>query len=290
VKVTIEERLTADVRQPVALPRPAGEAPALEAGGPALSLPPVFIDAPASRHYVAVAVSRSGRRGPWSAVASVPLAAPPGAPTNVQVTYDASTFSLAWTPGPGSHVAPREIEGFIDLRPLGPPPVPTRFNVYATDAPAGEAAPLNEKPLTAAAFDVGGVVFDRERCFAVRPVDTADGVDFEGPASAPACVTPRDTFPPAAPEALEAVGGAGLISLIWEAVEAPDLAGYLVFRGVAGTEPTTQLTPAPITATSFEDRTVTPGTRYVYVVVAIDSAAPPNRSGPSNTAEETARQ
>ena len=103
-------------------------------------------------------------------------------------------------------------------------------------------------------------------------------------------MTPRDTFPPPAPTALEAVGGAGVISLIWEAVEATDLAGYLVFRGEGGGEPTTPLTPAPIRDTSFEDRTVTPGVRYVYVVVAIDSATPANQSAPSNRAEETARQ
>ena len=113
---------------------------------------------------------------------------------------------------------------------------------------------------------------------------------MEGPASAPACVTPIDTFAPPAPTALEAVGGAGVISLIWEAVEAPDLAGYLVFRGEATGEPTTPLTPAPIGDSSFEDRTVTPGVRYVYVVVAVDSATPANRSAPSNRAEETARQ
>ena len=80
------------------------------------------------------------------------------------------------------------------------------------------------------------------------------------------------------------------MSLIWEGVDAPDLEGYLVFRGVGGGEPTEQLTPAPIRASSFEDRAVTAGTRYVYVVVAVDSATPANRSGPSNRAEETARQ
>ena len=116
------------------------------------------------------------------------------------------------------------------------------------------------------------------------------GTLVEGPPSAPACITPVDTFAPAAPTALEAVGGAGVISLIWEAVEASDLAGYLVLRGEATGEPTTPLTAAPIGDTSFEDRTVTPGVRYVYVVVAVDSATPANRSAPSNRAEETARQ
>jgi fibronectin type 3 domain-containing protein len=134
------------------------------------------------------------------------------------------------------------------------------------------------------------VTFNTERCFVVRGLDTIAGVDVEGPASDAGCVTPRDTFPPPAPTALEAVAGARVISLIWEAVEAPDLAGYLVYRGEAGGDPATPLTSAPMTATSFEDRTVTPGVRYVYVVVAIDSATPANRSAPSNRAEDVARQ
>jgi hypothetical protein len=34
---------------------------------------------------------------------------------------------------------------------------------------------------------------------------------------------------------------------------------------------------------------VTPGTRYVYAVVAVDTADPPNASPPSDPVEETAR-
>jgi hypothetical protein len=150
--------------------------------------------------------------------------------------------------------------------------------------------PLNASALDALTFAQPGIVFDEERCFVARGVDTIDGAAVEGPASAPVCVTPRDTVPPSAPAALEAVGGAGLISLIWDAVEDADLAGYLVLRGEAGGEPTTLLTPAPIRESSFEDRDVRPGVRYSYVVAAVDSATPPNRSAVSNRAEETARQ
>jgi hypothetical protein len=49
------------------------------------------------------------------------------------------------------------------------------------------------------------------------------------------------------------------------------------------------LTPAPITATNFEDRTAAPGVRYAYAIVAVDKATPPNRSEPSARIEETAR-
>ena len=79
------------------------------------------------------------------------------------------------------------------------------------------------------------------------------------------------------------------MNLIWDATNEGDLAGYLVLRGEASGDTLQPLTRAPITGTSSEDKTVTPGTRYVYVVVAVDKASPPNASAQSARVEETAR-
>lgn len=302
-KVTFRERLTPALTQDTASPAaaiPVTAALPAAAVSPALSLPPVYLPAITAlrRHYVAVAVSRRGRRGPWSDWKSVPMANPAGAPSAPVATFDDKAIAVAWTPAPDATSAPPPpVDGALASRPFGPAVPATRYNLYDAAAEAATAgdtvtrpAPLNTAALPTPAFSLAGVVFDAERCFVVRGLDTIGGVDVEGPASARGCVTPRDTFPPTAPAALEAVAGAGVISLIWEAVEAPDLAGYLVFRGTAPGEPTTLITPTPISATSVEDRSVTPGVRYVYVVVAIDSATLANRSAPSNRAEETARQ
>ncbi|MFN7976991.1 MAG: hypothetical protein U0P30_02575 [Vicinamibacterales bacterium] len=242
------------------------------------------------RYYMAAAVSARGRMGGWSAARGVPVAAPSGAPSAPVVTYDAANSARTWAAAADAWTTPAAAEGVLDARPLGPVRPPTRYNVYAVTDGTLAATPLNPQPLPTPSVSAPGVVFDQARCFAVRGVDTFDDVPVEGPASPPGCVTARDTFPPAAPTALEAVGSAGVISLIWEGVEASDLAGYVVLRGENGGEPTTVLTPEPIGARSFEDRRVRPGVRYVYVVVAVDSAAPANRSAPSNRAEETARQ
>lgn len=299
-QVTFLEVLTPELRQT----SPGVDTPRAEvaaAAGPPLSLPPVHGDfAPQRRHYAASAVSRRGRRGAWSPVRRVPIGATSGPPSMSAPVYDASTLSLAWTPAPDAQLSPAlPAEGLLASRPLGPVSAATKYNVYPATAiepapgPLGtvvKPVPLNASALDVLTFAQPGIVFDEERCFVARGVDTMDGVAVEGPASAPVCVTPRDTFPPAAPAALEAVGGAGVISLIWDAVEDTDLAGYLVLRGEGGGEPTTLLTPLPIRESSFEDRDVRPGVRYTYVVAAVDSATPPNRSAASNRAEETARQ
>jgi fibronectin type 3 domain-containing protein len=45
----------------------------------------------------------------------------------------------------------------------------------------------------------------------------------------------------------------------------------------------------PIKETTYRDTTVKPGVRYVYAVVAVDTASPQNVSAQSNRVEETAR-
>ncbi|MGD9902470.1 MAG: hypothetical protein AB7U83_03285 [Vicinamibacterales bacterium] len=305
--VTIGEALTADRLAPVETARDgradadADAHPTDESEHPALSLPAVAppADRTARRFYVARAVSRRGRPGQWSSVREVATASPLGPPRPSEPTYDADAITFAWQPPPGAAEPPAPPpEGLLPSRPFGAAVTPTRYNVYAPAAdpapdPLGlvnRPVPLNAAALEAPGFRLAGVAFGQERCVVVRAITTVGDAAIEGPASPPMCITPQDTFPPPVPTALEAVGGSGVISLIWEPVDAADLAGYLVFRGENGGEPATALTPSPIRDASFDDRTVTPGVRYGYVVVAVDSASPANRSAPSNRAEETARQ
>ncbi|MGE4081376.1 MAG: hypothetical protein AB7H93_00125 [Vicinamibacterales bacterium] len=300
--LTIREALTPELLAVVSpLPAPS-TAPAADQGeaARALSFPVVapVTDRTARRFYVARALSRRGRPGQWSSIRGVPTATPLGAPAPATPTYDAAAITITWTPPPGAAVAPAPpAAGLLPSRPFGPSAPLTRYNVYAPGPdPSPDAlgvvtrsAPLNAAAIETTSYALSGVTFGQERCVVVRALQTIGDAVVEGPPSAPVCVTPQDTFPPPAPTALEAVGGLGVISLIWEPVDAADLAGYLVFRGENGGEPTAPLTPAPIRDASFEDRTVTAGVRYVYVVVAVDSATPANRSAPSNRAEETAR-
>ena len=82
----------------------------------------------------------------------------------------------------------------------------------------------------------------------------------------------------------------GGISLIWEPNAELDLGGYLVLRRDASDATLRQLTNRPIPETRYRDTGVTPGTRYTYWVVAVDSQVPlPNVSAPSPPVDETAR-
>ena len=92
------------------------------------------------------------------------------------------------------------------------------------------------------------------------------------------CISPTDTFPPKAPTNLAAVASEGAISLIWEANTEPDLAGYVVLRGEAPGATLAPLMTEPIKDTTYRDTTTKAGVRYVYTVVAVDTATPQNVS------------
>jgi len=95
-----------------------------------------------------------------------------------------------------------------------------------------------------------------------------------------------DTFPPAKPKGLNTVAATGAINLIWEPNAEADLAGYYVLRAQAPSWEFARITPAVITEAAFFD-TVTSGTKYLYVVQAVDKAG--NVSMQSEQVEETAR-
>ncbi|HKV47562.1 MAG TPA: choice-of-anchor D domain-containing protein [Candidatus Acidoferrales bacterium] len=80
-----------------------------------------------------------------------------------------------------------------------------------------------------------------------------------------------------------ALSGTGMHSVVltWDASPTSGVT-YNVFRGTAsGVEGTTPINTSPLSALTFTDASVTPGTGYYYTVEAVDSGG---SSGPSNEA------
>jgi hypothetical protein len=88
------------------------------------------------------------------------------------------------------------------------------------------------------------------------------------------------------PKNLNSISGEGAINLIWEPNSEPDLAGYIILRGVDPAQTLEPITPSPIVEPSFRDN-VQPGIAYVYAVRAVDKAG--NASEPSARVVDTAR-
>lgn len=214
--------------------------------------------------YLVVPVAGRNRPGQPSSVLEVPLIPSPPPPRDVAISYDEHRMKMTWAGGDPAVV----------------------FRIYRADA-AGkeEAKPLNDTALTVAAYETP-VEFGVQRCFVVRSAIVRGAVSIESEAAAPACQTAVDTFPPLAPDGLLALPSEGKIQLKWNAVDAPDVAGYLVLRG-EGAADLQPLTASPVADPSFDDTTPKPGVKYVYAVIAVDKAG--NRSERSKPVEETAR-
>ncbi|OFW07254.1 MAG: hypothetical protein A3H96_17180 [Acidobacteria bacterium RIFCSPLOWO2_02_FULL_67_36] len=262
---TFSETLTPEKLTPAVLPKLEPQpVPATAAPGAAPPTPAPQ-DTDPKRVYVTRAITRGGRRGPPSVRGTLLLVAVPPPPDGVAVSYNETALSVEWKPPPDA--AGRTLS----------------FNVYRK----GTAKPLNEAPLAEPKFERPGPEFETEQCFSVRAVAKAGAVPIESEPSADQCVTPHDTFPPAAPKGLGAVTVPGEVDLIWDANAEPDLAGYVVLRGEAPGDKLLPLMTAPLADTKFVDKTVKPGVRYVYAVVAVDKASNPGPQSPR--IEETAR-
>jgi fibronectin type 3 domain-containing protein len=80
------------------------------------------------------------------------------------------------------------------------------------------------------------------------------------------------------PAGLTALVEPHAVQLVWDAVEAADLAGYKIYRTEgSGIEKlvavaTIPMTPEPITATTFRDTTIHVGISYYYEVTSIDKS------------------
>jgi len=246
------------------VPEVPGTSPATTGGiAPAPPLPP--LPTYPARIYAVRGVTKSGRPGPPSTRVELPLIEPPAPPPTPAATATETAIVLTWS-SPASETT-------------------IAYNIYKGDG----VEPINPAPVPGGKFERAGVTFGTEECFTLRAVKRVANVSLESTPSERVCLTPRDTFPPAAPKGFSIVAGNGTMNLGWDANTEPDLAGYLVLRGEAPGDTLQPLTPAPITATSYEDKTVKPGVRYAYVIIAVDNATPPNRSAPSTRLEETAR-
>jgi hypothetical protein len=200
--------------------------------------------------------------------------------------------------------------------PVGPVPPPTGYNIYRGEAQAQStpsdsgpnmevsntpaSAPLLgiapalstlQKPLVkvgeslSPSFSDTHVEFGKAYIYSVRSELKYSGATIESDDSNFLAITPKDTFPPAAPSGLigifvPAAGGtAAHVDLSWAVSSEPDLAGYRIYRseqdGVLGTplDSILLLTPA------FRDMNVVSGHRYYYAVAAVDRSG--NESAPS---------
>ena len=203
----------------------------------------------------------------------------PGRIATVQAKVTEAAIELSWTaPIRTSAGDPLSaISGFRiyrgELEPSSAEAALKDLSQAKWKVPLTLLAPTEETKYNDAVFDFGKIY-----AYVVRSVVPVDSTTLESSDSAPAIVTPRDTFPLAAPQNLTAAVLPGatpntlLVDLSWSINLETDLAGYRVYRseqqGTRGELVNADLLPAP----AYRDTSVVRGRRYWYSVSAVDRA------------------
>ncbi len=202
---------------------------------------------------------------------------------DARVTQDA--IELSW-PTPHSAAAANSGETITvyhvyrgELDPSSPVPASNDLSQAKWKSPQILLAPSQTNSYRDTLFDFGKIYV-----YQVRSLVIADGKPIESDDSAPAIVTPRDTFPPGTPQNLvvaeiPAENGAISVDVSWSINPENDLAGYRIYRSEQQDERGHSLRAELLLSPAYRDASVEPGHRYWYVVTAVDRAG--NESAPS---------
>ena len=154
------------------------------------------------------------------------------------------------------------------------------YNIYRSvpgSTPGELDIAINTAPVTATTYTDAPAYGEHE--YRVAAVAATGPPLVQSDLSAPAKVTFRDLVPPPAPATVTALLETKVVRLLWDAVEAPDLSGYNVYR-IEGPY-RLKLTPSPLKESNFLDISIDIGIGYYYDVTAVDASG--NESKPTKT-------
>jgi hypothetical protein len=222
--------------------------------------------------YRVQGVNRRGVVGAVSGEISTEFSLAPPAPLDLTAGAGNGVVTLRWQ---------------VPVPPAGAP-APRGYNIYRALRPGAYAVqPINGGLVVETRFRDAAVDNDITYYYVVRSVGGDRPPWRESRDSNEASATPVDLVPPAPPQGVTAILGPGVVSLSWNASAEPDLLGYLVYRREPPGLTPARLTETPIQSTTFTDRTVRAGTRYVYTVTAVDRSPRRNESAPSSSVSVT---
>jgi hypothetical protein len=142
--------------------------------------------------------------------------------------------------------------------------------------PKGLPTLLSIGDTTAPPFRDQQTRFDKTYIYSVRSVTQYNALQIESSDSNRLTVSPRDTFPPAAPQGLVAVlipaqgASPAYLDLSWSISAENDIAGYNIYRSEQEGASEKKQNPALLLTPAFRDMNTVPGHRYFYTVTAVD--------------------
>ncbi len=207
----------------------------------------------------AVVTEGFNARSDWSNLVSIVALDVAVAPEKLTAAPNAKGIALTWA------VPTTSVTGNVK-------PVIAGYNVYrsAKGEALGEfALPVNPSP--AARNEYTDTPPYGTYDYRVTAVAAAGPPRIESNRSAPVESTFKDLVPPPPPASVTALVETKVVRLVWDSVDASDLAGYNVYRTEkAGRVKFTW--GLPIKQTFFLDESLLPGIEYYYSVTSVDKS------------------
>lgn len=239
---------------------------------------------PTRLRYALRYVNASGQRAAFSNFLSIePAVRIAQAPAlSAQPVIAEESIKLTWQPPPAN------IDGSTPVNLLG-------YNLYRTDESETELGhqPINSALISGTEYADKTFQFGTDYRYTVRAVSLGTGgAQVESLNSNTISVSPRDVFPPAAPERPSIAApepASARLAIFFAANKESDIAGYNLYRSTDPDLPKqswTRLNQTLLTRTTFQDDRVESGKTYYYYVTAVDKTG--NVSPPSEVGSEKA--
>jgi hypothetical protein len=227
--------------------------------------------------YMVRARSSKKRASADSNVVAVRILAVPAPPSAVRASVTESAIEVSWS-APAEDASAGAVVGYRIYRVTLPNDftLPPDFTDVSQLHLPGGLELIGPAPSTN--FRDTQFKFGATYVYVVRTVGGSAGQSVESGDSKPFAITPKDVFPPAAPQRLIAVispatqTASAYVELSWDINTEPDLAGYWVYRSELSDTPGLKLNSQLLLSPTFRDMTALPGDHYFYRVSAVDSS------------------
>ena len=211
---------------------------------------------------------------------------PPAAPGGLRISVTEPAIVVSWAESPqpsgASSVGYRVYRAETEANQE---PAPQDIALAKLKSPMALVGPSSSTNFSDSNFEFG-----KTYVYTVRSVAQFGADSVESGDSAQAIVTPRDTFPPAAPHGLEAAimpatpQAAAYVELSWAIGSEGDLAGYYVYRSDSEDTPGERITSEMLPSPAFRDISIVSGKGYFYRVSAVDRTG---NESPKSSAVQT---
>jgi hypothetical protein len=201
-------------------------------------------------HYFAVRTTKGDETSGLSNVVGLVPVEPPAAPQNLTATAKPAAIELTWE-------SEGEVEGFDVFRREAQE---RAYGAVLGRTGAGEKTLVDRR-----------VQYGKKYIYTVRAIASLEPLVLSDEAGERE-IDYQDRFPPPLPASFVALGERSRVRLRWESSDAPDVAGYVLYRREPRRDEFHRINDELVTGVEYIDRGLVAGFTYEYQIQAVDES------------------